>query len=359
MILPHTHSAVLILLILSALCWGSWANTFKLARKWRFELYYFDFAIGFGLCALVCALTWGNLGYDGFKFLDDVLNAGKREWVLAIAGGALFNLANMLLLASISVAGMAVAFPAWMGAGIVVGVILNLFAKSGASAPLLAAGCALALGAIVADFVVYRTIGVLRHERLARAGTVKSTRRPSPVKGVVLALVGGLLMALSFPVVDKAMVADIGLGPYAVAVFFAVGLVFSTAVFNLFFMNLPVAGEPVEIFEFVKGNPRNHVLGIAGGALACVGLVASQAAATANAQTGVGAALPAGAAVSASLLYFVAQTAAAAAALWGILKWKDLKDSDAQVKLLAAAMLALFLGAAALVSLASAFAVKA
>jgi glucose uptake protein len=358
MILPHTHTAVLILTILSALCWGSWASAYKLTRAWRFELYYFDFAIGFGLCALICAFTWGNLGYDGFKFLDDTLNAGKREWALAIGSGALFNLANLLLLAAISVAGMAVAFPAWLGVGVVVGVILKAFAGSGENPALLVAGGLLALGAILADFVMYRAIGVLRHERLARAGAVKSTRRPAHIKGIVLAMAGGLLLAFCFPLLNLAMAPDIGLGPYAVSVFFAVGLVFSTAVFNLFFMNLPVAGEPVEIFEFFKGEPRNHLLGIAGGALLCGGLVASQVAATANAQTGVGAALPAGAAVSAGLLYFLAQAAAPVAALWGILKWKDLQDGDARVKMLAGAMLALFVGAVALVSLASAFAAK-
>jgi hypothetical protein len=79
MILPHTNILILVLMIAGMFCWGSWANTFKLARSWRFELYYFDFAFGLMLFALVYALTVGNLGFDGFGFMDSVMNAGKRE----------------------------------------------------------------------------------------------------------------------------------------------------------------------------------------------------------------------------------------------------------------------------------------
>src|ERR1039458_1021441 len=100
MILPQTYTAALFLMILSMICWGSWANTYKLAGKWRFELYYFDFAAGLLLAAVILAYTAGNLGYDGFSFSDDLMHAGKRQWLLGFAGGAVFNLANMLLLRS-------------------------------------------------------------------------------------------------------------------------------------------------------------------------------------------------------------------------------------------------------------------
>src|SRR5436309_15309675 len=115
MTLPQTYVATLVLTILTMLCWGSWANTFKLAGNWRFELFYFDYSIGVLLAAAVAAFTFGTMGSDGFQFLDDVLQTGRRNIFYAFMGGVIFNLANMLLLAAISVAGMAVSFPVGLG----------------------------------------------------------------------------------------------------------------------------------------------------------------------------------------------------------------------------------------------------
>src|SRR5262245_3428196 len=106
MTLPQTYLATLVLMILSMICWGSWANTFKLAGNWRFELYYFDFAIGVMLTAALAAFTLGTMGSDGFQFLDDLGQTGKRNIFYGAAAGVVFNLANMFLLAAISIAGM-------------------------------------------------------------------------------------------------------------------------------------------------------------------------------------------------------------------------------------------------------------
>src|SRR3954453_22129268 len=95
MILPQSYNAVLLLMILSLLCLGSWASTYKFAGKWRFELFYFDFAIGLGIAALIYAFTVGNLGFDGFSLLDDLQKAGKRQWVYGVLAGLIFNLGNM------------------------------------------------------------------------------------------------------------------------------------------------------------------------------------------------------------------------------------------------------------------------
>src|SRR3982751_2589140 len=108
MILPQSYTGVLILMILSLLCLGSWASAFKFAGKWRFELFYFDFAVGLLIAAIIYAFTVGNLGYDGFSFLDDLQHAGKRQWMYGFMAGMIFNLGNMLLLAAVSVAGISV-----------------------------------------------------------------------------------------------------------------------------------------------------------------------------------------------------------------------------------------------------------
>src|SRR3954454_16741349 len=113
-------------MVLSLLCLGSWASLFKLAGKWRFELFYLDFAVGLMLAAVVYGLTFGNLGYDGFNFLDDLQHAGKRQWMFVFIGGLIFNLGNMLLMAAISVSCLAVAFPMGMGVALLLGTAVGL-----------------------------------------------------------------------------------------------------------------------------------------------------------------------------------------------------------------------------------------
>jgi glucose uptake protein len=332
MILPQTHAAVLFLMILSLLCLGSWVNTYKFAGKWRYEIYYFDFAAGVVIVAFLYAFTVGNLGFDGFSFVDDLMHAGKRQWLYGFMAGVIFNLANMILMSAVSVAGMAVAFPVGIGVATIVGTTLAFAVRPAGNAALLFAGCALIAAAVVAAALAYRFHAVLRHEELARAGKAPSTRRPTSIQGIVLALVSGLLMGAFFPLVDKARAGDIGLGPYAVAVVFAMGVFFSTFVFNVFLMNLPVEGEPLEVADIFKGSPRQHLLGMAGGAVWCTGMVASLAAVSAPAEAHMGAVAG----------YFLAQGFPLIAALWGILLWKEFKGADLPVKTLVVLMFLLF-----------------
>jgi len=332
MILPQTHAAVLFLMILSLLCWGSWANSYKLAGKWRYEIYYFDFAAGVTIAAFLYAVTVGNLGYDSFSFMDDLMHAGKRQWLYGFMGGVIFNLANMILVSAISVAGMAVAFPVGIGVATIVGTTLAFAAKRTGNPAVLFAGCVLIAAAVVAAALACRFQAILKHEQLARAGRAASTRRPTSIKGIVLALVSGLLMGSFFPLVDKAREGDLGLGPYAIAAVFAIGVFLSTFIFNVFLMNMPVEGEPLEILDIFKSAPRQHLLGLAGGALWCTGMVTSLAAASAPPEAHVG--IVTG--------YFLAQGYPLVAALWGILLWKEFKGADLRVKALMVFMFVLF-----------------
>ena len=332
MVLPQTPAAVLFLMTLSLLCWGSWANSYKLAGKWRFEIFYFDFAVGVAVAAFLYAMTFGSLSYDGFSFVDDMMHAGKRQWLFAFMAGVVFNLGNMILMSAISVAGMAVAFPVGIGVATIVGTTLAYAGGRAGSPALLSAGCVLIAAAIVAAALACRFQAVLRHEELARAGKVASTRRPSSIKGIVLALVSGLLLGSFFPLVDKARESEIGLGPYAVSAVFSIGMLLSTFVFNVFLMNLPVEGEPLEIPDIFKSTRKQHLLGLAGGAVWCTGLVASLVAASAPVEARVGAVAG----------YLLAQGFAVIAALWGILLWKEFKGAGLRVKALAVFMLLLF-----------------
>ncbi|HVP48860.1 MAG TPA: hypothetical protein VMT32_19840, partial [Bryobacteraceae bacterium] len=158
MILPQTYGAALSLIILTMLCWGSWANTFKLAGKWRFELFYYDYSLGVLIASTIYALTFGNLGHDGLKFIDDLMHAGARETLFGLLGGVVFNLANMLLVAAISLAGLAVAFPVGIGLALVIGVIWNYALKPQGNPVLLFSGAAIVVGAIIVDAFAYRAL---------------------------------------------------------------------------------------------------------------------------------------------------------------------------------------------------------
>src|ERR1700686_3411797 len=235
MILPPTYNSPFLLIILSMICWGSWANTFKLSGKWRFELFYYDYSLGVLLAVIVAAYTFGSMGPD-LSFSDNLLIALRRNMAYAGAAGVVFNLANMLLGAAISGAGMAVAFPVGIGLGLVGGVVR-------------------VVGAIMVDAWAYSA-----HARPVRAKAGKASPRKGPgtsPKGIMLSLISGLLMGSFYPLVEMAKGGgpdDAGLGPYAVAFLFAVGVFLSTFIFNLYFLNLPVQGSALSMFDYFKGS---------------------------------------------------------------------------------------------------------
>jgi glucose uptake protein len=311
--------------------WGSWANTFKLTKKWRFELFYFDFSIGLLLAAVIAAYTFGSMG-DDLSFSDNMMITGKRQIALGMLAGMIFNLANMLLVAAISLAGMAVAFPVAIGLAMIIGVVANYIIKPQGSPTLLFVGALLILVAIVVDALAYRTHG---------QGEGQATSKFS-LKGLILSLVSGVLMGSFYPIVEVSKAGDIGLGPYAVGFVFAIGVFLSTFVYNLYFMNLPVEGEPISFFAYFKGSVRNHLLGIFGGVLWSTGAIANFAAASAPAQVNVGPAVT----------YALGQGATLVSVLWGLIVWKEFKGADTRVKMLLAVMIALFIAGLALVSLA-------
>jgi len=232
MILPATYASALLLIILSILCWGSWANTFKLTGTWRFELFYYDYSAGVLLAAIVAAYTFGSMGSE-LSFSDNLEVASKHNMAYAFIAGGIFNLANMLLVAAISVAGLAVAFPVGIGLALVVGVIWNYLINPQGNPLLLTIGVVLVVCAIVVDALASKA-----HAQPARSSTSG--------KGILLSLISGVLMGSFYPLVEVSKgdgVNAAGLGPYAVAVLFSLGVFFSTFVFNLYFLKFPVAGR--------------------------------------------------------------------------------------------------------------------
>jgi glucose uptake protein len=358
MILPQTYSGALFTLVIALVCLSAWANTYKMAksrtaspgkiRKLRYELYYFDWIAGAFVCVTAIALTLGSLGFDGFSFRDDLMIAPRREWLYAFAAGVLFGFGNGLLLACLSVAGMMVAFPIGAGVSAVVAAMISFGRYHDRPPSFLILGCCLLLAGAVAAALAYRGLVALRHEESARAGTARSTRRPSSAKALVLAAIAGLLTGSIFPLADRAQAGETGLGPYAFSFLFTFGAAASSLLLDLFLMNLPVEGEPLEIPEFFRADLRSHLYGLAGGGIWAVGLVAALVA--------VGGGLPTQAQTGPAVAYGAREAAAPLAALWGISIWKELRGADALVAVLSGLMIVLFTAGIAVLALAPPYA---
>lgn len=322
MIIPGSSTAVLAILILGMLAWGFWANTLKATgNKWRFELFCFDFAIGAVIAATLLALTLGSLGFDGFSFWDELSLAGKRQDFFALVAGMIFNLGNMLLLGAISVAGMAIAFPAGMGFALIIAGFLNYAMNPGGKPAFLFGGVVVVLAAIVLDAMAFK--GMAKAQRDARIEPGKKPKRTRvSLKGIFLSIAGGVFLGAFTPFVQMARSGENGLGPYSLGFFFAVGIAFSTFVFNLFFMNLPVQGEPVEIGTYFQSKLKPHLLGILGGILWYGGMLAPLVANRAEGK----------ARVQAPLAYGLTEAAMVVAALCGLFIWHEMDGADGSVK---------------------------
>ena len=128
MYIVNSYTLAVIFCFITMICWGSWGNTQKMASKnWRYELYYWDYTIGILLFALLLVFTLGSFGSGGRSFSEDIQQLDNQYIISALIGGVIFNASNILLSASVSMAGMAVAFPLGVGLALVLGVFVNYF----------------------------------------------------------------------------------------------------------------------------------------------------------------------------------------------------------------------------------------
>lgn len=341
MILPGNYITTLILLILGMVCLGSWAVTFKSSSaKWRFELYYFDFGVGVFIAATIIALTFGSFGFDGFSFTDDLRLAGKKQDMFGLAAGALFNFGNMFLVAALSMAEMSVVFPISMGFALVVSALLTRLVAPAGSRVYLFLGVAVVIVAIVIAVMALRQQAAARLLESMRAGKSKSTKKVVSWKAVIVCLISGFFIGTFFPLVVLGRAGENGLGPYSMGWLFAFGVMGTTFVFNLFFMNLPIQGQPVDIAAFFRARFTMHLKGLLGGVLWYIALITSLVAARAEGH----------AQVQPFLVYGLGQLAIVIAALWGILRWKEFSDADSRVKIEIALMFVLLIAGIGLTS---------
>ncbi len=330
MFLLHSYAAAVVFCFITMFCWGSWANTQKLATKgWRFELFYWDYALGVVLMSLLFALTLGSMGTEGRSFLPDLSQAETKNLVSAFIGGVVFNAANILLVAAIDIAGMAVAFPVGIGLALVLGVVVNYIATPLGNPVLLFTGVALVVVAIVLDAIAYRKLP-------SQTGGIST-------KGLVLSVACGILMGFFYRFVAGAMSPDFAhpepgkMGPYAAVLVFSLGVLGSNFLFNTFVMKKPFVGEPVAFSAYFTGDLKTHSIGVLGGLIWGVGTMFSFIASG-----------PAGFAIS----YGLGQGATMVAAFWGVFIWKEFKDAPPGTNKLIALMFLSFLVGLVLVILA-------
>ena len=317
MFIPESSGLALLLMILCACCWGSWANTYKLTRGVRFELFYWDYAIGIFVMAVILAFTLGSSRGGPDAFLANLEAAGGRRILLAMLGGAVFNIANLLLVAAIAMAGLAVAFPVSIGTALVLGTILTYLVQRSGNPLLLFLGVAMALAAIIADALAYKEVG--------------SGKLLVEKKSLVVCIVSGLLMGSWSPFTAASMAEGAGqLTPYTSIVFFTLGALASTFLFNTYFMKKPLVGEPVTFRGYFEGGASWHLLGLVGGFIWSLGTAFN---------------LIAGRAVGFAAAYAIGQSSPMVAALWGIFVWKEFAAASPKAKRYLALMFLFYIGA--------------
>lgn len=343
MILPHSFTAAILLLIASLICLGSWATLFKATGKsWRFELFYYDFAVGAVVLAVIAAYTLGTLGSD-LSFSDRMMVAGRTAQAMLAAAGFVFNLGNMLLLAAVSLVGMAVAFPLGIGVALIVTSFWNFSATNFFT---LIAGIILLLIAAVVDGSAGKLRGMaISH---ARAPVNPNAKRPQRQpksrrtgKGIVCAVLGGILMGFVSPIANRGLGGELGLGPYAAILMFAIGMVISTIIFNFYFLNISIEGAPAGFGGYFRGKPGQHFLGFASGAMLILGLLTAMLAAS----------VPKAAGVNPALKIAVPGASVILAVLWGVAVWREFAKSSRGSKMAIAVATILYVCGLALFSI--------
>lgn len=305
--------------IFSTVCWGSFANTFKGTRNYRFELYYWDYGLGIFLISVVLALTMGSFAGGPTAFLANLHSADAINLFYAALGGFIFNIANVLLVAGIEIVGLAVAFPISIGIALVEGVVLSYALQPRGNPMLLGAGVFMAVVAVV---LVGKAYGALR-------ATVVSRR------GVSVCVISGLLMGIFAPFVTRAMTRGNTLTPYTTAAFLTLGAFLCCFVFNTILMRRPIVGSPVAAGDYFRAPGTYHALGLLGGAIWGIGTVFNFAAASL---------------VGVAISYAIGQASPMVACLWGVFVWKEFRGANARAKGYLAAMFGAYLLALVLIA---------
>lgn len=295
-------------MFITMLCWGSWGNAAKMDKTWRFELFYWDYSIGVLLTGIFFAFIFGNLGSEGQSFFANLTSAGASSMIEAIFSGVIFNIANILLVAAISIAAMAVAFPIGIGIALVAGTVFSYFVSPQGNPFFLFLGVVLVLAAVLFDAVAYR------RKELEESGSVHTSK-----KGIAISIVSGILMSLFYPIIADSMQGPTGLTPYTAIFFFVIGVFVCNWFVNAILMKTPISGSPLSMSMYFKGTVLQHGIGILGGVIWCVGMTLN-----------IIASINAGPAIA----YAFGQGATLIAAIWGVFIWREFAGAKSTYALL-------------------------
>ncbi len=322
---PASYAAQLAFMLLSMICWGSWANTLKLVSAWPFQLFYWDYVFGI----LLASFGWGmTLGGGTHIFFGALAAANATHILLAVAGGVIFNAANLLLVAAIDVAGLAVAFPLAIGLALVIGVLLNFMLAPAGNPWLLFIGMGLVVLALVVDAAAFRK-RELHRQRISSAG-------------IGLSLLAGVLMGLFYPFVERSLQGARALGPYSVVPYFALGVLLCTVPANYWLMRRPLGKQKrVDFSQYFAGRPLWHFWGILGGGIWCTGAVLNFVSSR-------------GELVGPAIAYALGQGATMVSAAWGVFLWHEFKEAPPAARRLIPLMFFLFIAGLGAIALAPA-----
>jgi len=323
MFIPQTAPVALALLVVSMLCWGSWANLLKALPGWRLEYFYLDYTLGFLITVLIIGATAGSVGVVDGEFLTRLVTADSGKTLLALIGGFVWNAGNILLLNSIMIAGLAVAFPVASVLAITLGVGISYWANPIGNPLWLLAGSVVLIVAAVMNARAYRQLG--------------ATRGSHNTLGITLALLAGLLVGVFPPFIGAAISGPAALDPYVVSIDFMLGAVVATVIGVLVLLAKPLIGSPARLGGYFAGDVRRHVYGLLAGAIWCLGTVANFASA------GL---------VGVAISWGIGSGAPMVGALWGILLWKEFQGADGRARGLITVSLALYTIGVVLVAIA-------
>ncbi|OHX66230.1 GRP family sugar transporter [Flammeovirga pacifica] len=321
MFIVENYSLAVCFCIITMLCWGSWANTQKLASKqWDFKLFYWDYTIGIILISLLLSFTLGSYGEDGRGFIDDLLIADTSSYKNALIGGIIFNLANLLLVIAIDIAGMSVAFPLGIGLALVIGVLDNYMKDPSANKFLIFSGLILVALAIILNAVAYKKL---------------PNQKKKSTKGIALALLAGILMGFFYGFVAESMSFDFvhpaegKFTPYSALFIFSIGIFLSNFIWNTINMYWPIVGEKTSFTAYFKqGTFKIHAIGILGGLIWGLGM---------------GLNLLSSEVASPAVSYGLGQGATMVAAFWGVVIWKEFKSAPKGTNKIISLMFILFI----------------
>ncbi len=310
MYIINEYSVAVAFCVVTMLCWGSWANTSKISTKdWPFPLFYWDYALGLIIAALLFGLTMGSTGSNGRSFLADLIQADSGSLLSAVIGGIVFNLSNLLIVAAISVAGLSIAFPIGVGLALVIGVVVNYIKQPEGNPHLLFIGVLLVVIAMAVNAVA--------------ASKVAGSRGSSPTKGIVLSVFAGIIMGFFYRFVADSMTLNFvtpeagKLTPYSAVLIFSIGVFLSNFVWNTYFMYKPVDGNKSTYSEyFANGTLKRHLIGLAGGLIFNTGLLFNLIASD-----------KAGPAIS----YGLGQGSTMIGAAWGVFVFKEFKGAPSSI----------------------------